>query len=190
MYTVANQIRPRVLSLLSLFLVITVQGQTASTAKNFVGVQAGIGWATTTLTHGAFYERIVFSKGSKEAGIKLNHTGRYKYGNIILFSSSSETVSRADLKFTATGYLYTNKLNVNTGFFLSGELGASMAFWKTENASITQLQPAVELGLGWKWALGNNMNIRWTNALVYLHPSELQPYGDGIITTTAIALGF
>jgi hypothetical protein len=163
--------------------------QVASTGKNFLGLQANIGWATTTLSNGAFYERIVFSKQNKEAGIKLGHTSRYKYGNLILFSGGSN-VSRTDIKLTASGYVYPNKLKGNTGFFISGELGASMALWKTGKSSITQLQPVVEVGLGWKWPLGNKMSIRWANALVYLHPSQGQPYNDGIITTSGIALGF
>jgi hypothetical protein len=190
MYTVANQVMPRVLLLLSFAVAIHVNGQTGSAAKNFAGVHAGIGWSTSSLSNGASYERIIFSKENKELGARISHTDRYKYGNLSLFYSEFSGISRSDLKLTVSGYIYTNKHKLNTGFFVSGEVGTVTAFWKTNTSSATQLLPVVELGMGWKWSLGNRICLRWTNSIVNSGPLLLHPYPVGVATASTIAVGF
>lgn len=190
MNTASNQITARVIFLLSFLFVMSVHGQTASTARNFVGLQAGIGWATYSLSNGACYERIIFSKENKELGAKLSHTPRYQYGNLSLFSSNFGDISRADLKLTASGYIYTNTSKLNTGFFVSGEVGTITAFWKTSGQSATQLMPVVELGIGWKWVIGDRMCIRWTNSIVNSIPALWQPYPLGVVSVSTVVIGF
>ncbi len=188
MYTASKKIITSVLFLI--FFVGNAQAQTTSPARNFVGLHAGIGWSTFSLGNGASYERIIFSKKNKELGAKFSHTSRYKYGNLSLFYSEFAGLSRADLKLTVSGYLYTNKLKSNTGFFILGELGTVTAFWKERSSSATQLLPVAELGIGWKWPIGDRMCIRWTNSIVNSIPAPWQPYTLGVVTSSTFALGF
>lgn len=152
-------------------------------AKYFAGINAGIGWETTSIFSGESLECILVSKKNKELGIKVTYTNRYRFGNLILFSTGIDPTSTSEIKLDATGYLYTNRQAKNTGFFLAGEAGMVVAKWKVDNSRINYFRSGGGLGFGWKWILNDRFVLLFKNSLLYTSPS-------GVVSVSSLSFGF
>jgi hypothetical protein len=161
--------------------------QQNSGAKNFTGSYAGIDWTSISSFKGFTYERLVHGKASLEIGVRASYTVPYRYGNFqLLYGSFSPPVS--EIKLGVYGYSFPNKAKINTGFFITAGAGIESSFWKVDKNKYSSLSPSGELGFGWKWPIGKNIVLRWTNTLGF---ATIRPYAGGDMTTTStIAIGF
>jgi hemolysin activation/secretion protein len=195
MNTLSKQLKKIIAVACAFSVYITnASAQQVSPAKNFAGISGSILWNTTSIAAGVMAERILLSKKNTELSAQASYSFRHRFGNLVLLFSTPYDISSAETTLGIHGYWFTGKQKSNIGFFMSAGTGAIHSNWKyTEgtNAGKTAknfVKPYGELGLGWKWPIGNTMALRWSNTIKWGTP---QPENGGaVITTSTLALGF
>lgn len=176
------------------FCATHANAQQLSQPKNFAGISGSVLWNTTSIATGLAGERMLMSKENKELSVQASYTLRHRFGNLVLLFSTPYDISSTELSLGTNGYWFTGTPKNNTGFFLMAGAGALHSNWKYSNGAEAgktaknYLRLYSEAGFGWKWKLGENMALRWSNTIKLGTP---QPEAGGaVITVSTLSLGF
>lgn len=157
-------------------------------ARHFVGLYGGIDLTQTSGYTGVMYEYMAYRGKQKELGLKVSYTFPYRGGNLIWFGEDANEPRSATIGLTATGYLYTNRQKMNSGFFINAEAGLSGSGWQFFTGLNHLLRPVGGLGFGWKWITRKGQAIRWSNGLSYAGSNVFGP--ATLTATTSLSMGF
>jgi hypothetical protein len=186
----ANKIKTVAMALTMLLITYAALAQEkAKVPRHFVGLYAGADLSNTSVFRGATYEYLIRAGKKTEFGIKGQYTFPYRYGNMLLFESGSNSEPRiATLSVLATGYFFTNAQKQSEGFFFNAEAGISGVGWQFASGLGQLTRPVVGAGLGWKWPLRNGQALRWTNGFQYTGPNSWLEGNLSAMTT--LTMGF
>ncbi len=151
-----------------------------SIPKNFVNITGGIEWNTLSGLTGVEYERVVFTAGKMQIGIKGNYSPRYKRGNFQLFNEGCCEFSSFGTVMGSITY-FPSERNKGSGFFLHSGLGAGLRQNEYSEVKHDKVFPGFEAGLGWMPGLGS---IR------FRLEGSLQFASEGGITQLKVGMGF
>lgn len=128
-------------------------------------------------------ERILHSKRNLELSIQGTHTFRHTCGNLILFSAPLYDFSSSETGLSVTGYLFTNRHKINTGFYIAGFGGAQLTnkFSKPYKDRYHSVLPAAEMSFGCKLRLSRHTAARLNCGAGFI---------GGFTSTATFALGF
>ena len=148
--------------------------------RNHVGVFAGIEWNTISGLKGLTYERTLLNENRLSVGIKGVYAFSYEIGNMKILGGSYD--GAASFAAVLPSILFDTKEDKGSrrGFYLQTALGAVRRTYY--DGQLVKFRPGFEAGLGWHFPIGKQVNLQWSNSVLFA--------GAGGITQTRLAIGF